>query len=282
MPRYLSLKIREAGRISCCVAAQRTACIVFLYLVAGIATAPAQTQRPVPSVETIVARMAQARGENRARFRSYIVTRDYKLFGKERETTKAQVTAEVSFVPPGFKKYDIQQASGSGLGKIIVNRMLARETEITRDYTSTDISPTNYDFRFVRDGLELNHGNRPFLTSLQNSVQNFLTIKSLPPPVFLDDHVRDLVDALITREPALAPQALTTTPDGIAFFAFTRIDDLVLEMTAERTLHTYLLRPPLMLRAIALALRVGLAFAPLIILFHSVAVAVLRSLNDKP
>jgi hypothetical protein len=102
-------------------------------------------------VEAIVARIAQARVENRARFRPYIVTRDYKLFGKERQETKAQVIADVTFVPPDSKKYTIQQTNGSGLGGMIVRRMLASEAEVTKDYASTDFSPDNYGFRFISE-----------------------------------------------------------------------------------------------------------------------------------
>jgi len=115
-------------------------------------------------VETIVARMAQARVENRTRFRPYIVTRDYKLFGKERDKTKSQVIADVAFVPPDSKKYTIQQTNGSGLGGMIVRRMLASEAEVTKDYTSTDFSPDNYGFRFI--GEEVVGGQRCYALEL--------------------------------------------------------------------------------------------------------------------
>ena len=124
---------------------------LFLSLIAMAASTSAQTASPVPGVETIVARMAQARVDNQARFRSYIVTRDYKLFGKERQMTKCQVIADVTFVPPDSKKYAIQQSMGSVLGEKVVRRMLAREADITKDYASTDFSPSNYDFRFIRE-----------------------------------------------------------------------------------------------------------------------------------
>jgi len=115
------------------------------------ASSLAQTASPAPSVETIVARMARARVDNQARFRSYIVTRNYKLFGKERQITKSQVVADVTFVPPDSKKYAIQQSMGSVLGEKVVRSMLAREADITKDYASTDFSPRNYDFRFIRE-----------------------------------------------------------------------------------------------------------------------------------
>jgi hypothetical protein len=130
---------------------RRTLWLLFLCLVAVVAGASAQTESTVPAVETIIARMAQARAENRVRFRPYVVTRDYKLFGKERHETKSEVIADITFVPPDSKKYAIQQTSGTGLGPRIVRRMLEREAEITKDYSSTDISPDNYDFRFIRE-----------------------------------------------------------------------------------------------------------------------------------
>jgi len=131
--------------------AQQTTGLLFLYLVAVVAGASAQTESTAPNVATIVARMAQARAENRSRLRPYMVTRDYKLFGKERAQTKAQVIADLSFVPPNSKQYAIEQANGIGLGERIVRRMLESETEVAKDYRSTDFSPDNYDFRLVRE-----------------------------------------------------------------------------------------------------------------------------------
>jgi len=131
--------------------AQQTTGLLFLYLVAVVAGASAQTESTAPNVATIVARMAQARAENRSRLRPYMVTRDYKLFGKERAKTKAQVIADLSFVPPNSKQYAIEQANGIGLGERIVRRMLESETEVAKDYRSTDFSPDNYDFRLVRE-----------------------------------------------------------------------------------------------------------------------------------
>jgi hypothetical protein len=145
-------RIRKAGRsFFYTVARPRTLWSLFLYLVAIVALASAETRRTVPTVETIVARMAQARAENQARFRPYLVTRDYKLFGKEADKTKSQMTAAINFVPPDFIKYAIQQTSGSGMGERIVRRMLEKEAEVVKDYGSTDISPYNYDFRFLRE-----------------------------------------------------------------------------------------------------------------------------------
>lgn len=151
MPQNSWFKIREAGRSSFYVAArQQTWWLLFLYLVAGMASASAQNGSSVPTAEGIIASMAQARAENRARLRPYIVTRNYKLFGKDGSKAKSEVIADVAFVPPDSKKYTIQETNGTGLGQIIVRRVLANEAEVTKDYVSTDFSPDNYDFRFMR------------------------------------------------------------------------------------------------------------------------------------
>lgn len=130
---------------------------VLVFYLSGAAFTSAQTASTIPSINIIIAGMALARAENQARFRSYIVTRDYELFGKEREKTKSQVTADVSFDPPATKKYTIQKAIGVSFGETLVRRMLKSEVEIAKDYASTDFSPENYDFRFI---LEENAGGQ--------------------------------------------------------------------------------------------------------------------------
>jgi Outer membrane lipoprotein-sorting protein len=130
------------------VTLRQISCGLFL-LIAAMASAPARGASTTPSLGTIVARMAEARVLNRNRMRSYVITRDYTLFGKERDKSKSEVTAEVSFVPPDSKKFTIRQSSGSGLGVRLVRRMLEGETEIVGDRGATDISTANYDFRFV-------------------------------------------------------------------------------------------------------------------------------------
>lgn len=122
---------------------------LFLHLFVAVAWASAQTGSTVPTADAIIARMTRARTENRAQFRAYTVTREYSLFGEERDKPKSQVLADVAFVPPDSKKYTIRQTNGSGLGGMIVRRMLANEAEVTKNHASTDFSPENYGFRFL-------------------------------------------------------------------------------------------------------------------------------------
>ncbi len=128
-----------------------------LLCLAAVMCGSAQTVSTVPTADTVLARMAQARDQNRARFRPFIVTRNYTLFGKERHKRKSQVSAAVTFVPPDSKTYAIQQTTGIGIGETVVRRMLDSEAEVAKDYRSTDISADNYDFRLVG---EENAGDR--------------------------------------------------------------------------------------------------------------------------
>jgi hypothetical protein len=123
---------------------------VLLFLVSAGACASAQIESPIPT-ENIIAGMAQAREDNHARFRPYIVTRDYKLFGEEKSTPTSEVIADLTFVPPHLKSYAVRQTSGTGTGERIVRRMLEGQIAFAKDSGSTDISQDNYDFRFIRE-----------------------------------------------------------------------------------------------------------------------------------
>ena len=143
----------------------RVSWLPFLCLLVMAAPASAQNESAVPTVETILARMAQARAENRARFRPYVVTRSYKLFGKEENKIKSQVIADITFVPPNLKKYAIGESSGAGLGEKAVRRILESEAESAMDYAATDYSPANYDFRYVREEQDIS-GQRSYVLEM--------------------------------------------------------------------------------------------------------------------
>jgi hypothetical protein len=73
------------------------------------------------------------------------------MFGKDRQANKADVMANVAFVPPNAKQYTIRQAKGAGIGERIVREMLDHETDVAKNLNSTELSPDNYDFRLVRE-----------------------------------------------------------------------------------------------------------------------------------
>lgn len=114
----------------------------------GPAVSSAQTA--VPAVDVILERMAQARAANQMHLRPYSVTRDYRLVGAEKQT-RSEVVADISFVPPAFKKFVIQKSSGIGLGERIVRQMLEHEAAIVKNNSTTDMTAANYNFRFLRE-----------------------------------------------------------------------------------------------------------------------------------
>jgi hypothetical protein len=123
---------------------------VLIFMASAVTCASAQTESPVPT-ENIIANMAQAGEHNHAHFRPYVVTVDYKLFGKETAVPTSQVVAELRFVPPYLKSYAIRRANGTHIGETIVRRMLEGQMTFAKDSGSTDISQNNYDFRFLRE-----------------------------------------------------------------------------------------------------------------------------------
>ena len=81
--RGLNRNIQEVRWIFSRLAVQAS-WLLFLCLATAVEYASAQTGSPIPALETIIARMAQARNENQSRFRPYVVTRDYKLSDTEK------------------------------------------------------------------------------------------------------------------------------------------------------------------------------------------------------
>ena len=117
-----------------------------------------------PNIETIVQRMALARADNEVLLRAYTVTRSYTLLGKDGKDAKAQILAQISFVPPSAKTFVIQKASGTGFGERAVRQMLEHETDIVKNHDSTEMSLANYEFSLVRE--EQCNGERCFVLAI--------------------------------------------------------------------------------------------------------------------
>jgi hypothetical protein len=128
------------------------------------------------TVESILTRMAQARAENRARFRPFVVTRNYRMFSGEQAAAqpdsgpgkptkpRSEVTVSVSFAPPDRKTFTIGESSG-GIGERTVRRILQSESESAKDYTKSDYSAANYNFRLLSGDAQM-HGVRCLLLEM--------------------------------------------------------------------------------------------------------------------
>jgi len=114
-----------------------------------------ESSAAIPSTESIVARMQDARAKYRAQLRAYHVVRDYQLLGKEQKS-KSEVTAYIDYVPPDVQNFTLHKNKGASLGEVIVRKILEGEREILTNQSATDVSPANYSFRFLRTDV-LNH-----------------------------------------------------------------------------------------------------------------------------
>ena len=108
----------------------------------------AAAQVPQADLGSIVSRMEQAAQENRAHYRPYIVTREYRMYGADEQQPKSEVTAEISFVPPRSKDFRITDANGSSRGEGIVRHILEDEAKAAATGTAPGaVTRENYDFQ---------------------------------------------------------------------------------------------------------------------------------------
>src|ERR1043166_6792873 len=91
----------------------------------------------------------------------------------------------------------------------------------------------------VDDAVELRGRDGPFLAGAQQPGHHLVAVERLAPPVLLDDHVGDFVNALVGREPPLALQALAAAANRVALARLARVNDLVFKVTAEGASHKF-------------------------------------------
>jgi hypothetical protein len=126
--------------------------VILTCILSLAALAAAQQARPA-NLDTIVRRMERAAEANRAHYHPYTITRDYQFFGSNPGKPAAEVTAEISFVPPATKEFRILTAEGNSHGETVVRHMLQDERTATQAGTAPGaIARTNYDFVYLGEG----------------------------------------------------------------------------------------------------------------------------------
>ncbi len=119
---------------------------------------PAEIRTAPASLDYIVSNMEQARVRNKESMRSYVVTREYKLFEGERQANdpeqkpSSSVVANVQFVPPDQKTFQIQTVEGSERGKNIVQHVLEGESAKSGKGPAA-LNRENYEFTLIGDEL---------------------------------------------------------------------------------------------------------------------------------
>ena len=88
---------------------------------------PANSDRHTPDLQTIVSRMMQTQEQNKVSSRGITVKRDYQLLDKE-SAQKAHVVANVTYLPPDHKQYEVESSHG-GMGEKVLRDVLDHETQ---------------------------------------------------------------------------------------------------------------------------------------------------------
>lgn len=122
-------------------------CLLLIASLSAIAQAP-PPEAPTPDVNTIISRMLAAQQRNREQVKPLTVKRDYQLLDKE-QAQKAQVIAHITYVPPNQKQYQIESSRG-GLGEKILEDVLAKEVQPSKDPERQEFSQKNYGIQLLR------------------------------------------------------------------------------------------------------------------------------------
>jgi hypothetical protein len=97
--------------------------------------------------------MSDATAQSNVHLRPFKVVRNYRLFGKEQQTTQSEVIAHIVYVPPTGSHYTLQKVSGAGLGEVLVRKVLESESDVLAHRDASAFSTANYDFKFLREDL---------------------------------------------------------------------------------------------------------------------------------
>ena len=110
----------------------------------AIATSTAQ----IPNLRALITGLEAAQLANHAHMVAFTVTREYELFSGSDEQPTGTVVAEVHFIPPATKTWQITNASGNGRAEKVVKNLLQREVKYAQDGRIA-ISRRDYDFRYA-------------------------------------------------------------------------------------------------------------------------------------
>lgn len=100
------------------------------------------------TVQEVLARMVEAQQASRRQAQSYIAERQYKVYKDEEARAKSEITAEISFLPPGDKRFAIKKSSG-GMAENVVRKALEHESSMARHPGISSVTPENYDFELT-------------------------------------------------------------------------------------------------------------------------------------
>jgi hypothetical protein len=146
----------EQGRAIARTTAKRYRPVVRLALLATVwvffySLNAQQSKANAPNLDLILDNLERTEEQNAALSRPYEMAWQYILFrGDDRKPT-SEVTAQISFIPPNIKTFNITEEHGNSRGKKIVRDVLEQEVASTREGHKGEICRSNYDFVFLRE-----------------------------------------------------------------------------------------------------------------------------------
>jgi hypothetical protein len=154
--RVRSERGSEQGRAIARTTAKRYRPIVRLALLATVwaffcSLNAQQLKASAPNLDLILDYLERTEEQNAALSRPYEMAWKYILFrGGDRKPT-SEVTAQMSFIPPNIKTFNITEEHGNPRGKKIVRDVLEQEIASTNAGHKGEICRSNYDFVFLRE-----------------------------------------------------------------------------------------------------------------------------------
>jgi len=139
---------------------------LLLCITAVAETVETRSASSTPPIASIVEQMVKAQIESRPAI-AYQVVREYRLFNEKSATPTSEVVAEVHYLPPNRKTYDIQKHTGSSRGEDVVRRILQHESQMVaggKSWSGAAIDRNNYDFSYL--GEATLDGNSCYLLGL--------------------------------------------------------------------------------------------------------------------
>jgi len=120
-----------------------------LIAVSAVVVSPAQTRAPLPSADSVVAKMMEFDAHRQSELNGYTAVRRYAAVNKKRW---AEMLVRVTCASDGVKQFSILSEQGSGaIRKHVFYKLLSEETEASLRGTrnSTRLTPENYNFQIV-------------------------------------------------------------------------------------------------------------------------------------
>jgi hypothetical protein len=101
------------------------------------------------SLEEILSRVQRAQAQEHEQSIAYAVTREYRLAPSGATEPSADIVAQVNFVPPAAKDYNIVSTQGNDRGAVIVRKVLDHEARMAGHAEQYELSASNYDFALL-------------------------------------------------------------------------------------------------------------------------------------